>query len=229
MIMKTLLIVVIALFLGACASTQNVAVSPDTLDSLRGKSLVLVQRESPGFVAMTAGKGAFAVVGVGAAIAEGNKMVEENSVADPVMTISKAVADGLVINYGLALHGEAVNADSGDVESLVKQAGATDYALDVVTNGWGYMYNGFKFGDYYVGYSSKLRLIDVTTAKVISSGFCAYDAKKRGKAPVSRDKLLADNAAYIKQELADAANLCIQEFSANLFSVSSNSVAQQRL
>lgn len=224
--MKALLAVAVVLLLNACASTNNLAVTADALDSMRGKSLILVQRESPSFVAMTSGKGMFAVVGVGAAVAEGNKMVKTNNVVDPAMTISQAIADTLIDNYGLNLGGQTEITESGSIDTLVKHASGSDYALDVVTNGWTYIYDGFNFGEYYVGYSSKLRLIDVSSGEVISNGFCAYDAKKRGKGPVSHEKLLADNAAYVKQELADAASLCISEFAANLFSASLQSVAR---
>lgn len=219
--MRVLSLIVACALLGACASTQNLAVSPDTLDSMQGKSLVLIQRESPDFVAMTSGKGMFAVAGVGAAVSAGNEMVRENNVVDPAMNISRTLAQNLASNYGVTLRGETDMAGSGSVDDLVELASGSDYALDIATNGWTYIYDGFNFGDYFVGYSSKLRLIDVTTGEVISSGFCAYDAKKAGKAPVSHDTLLAHNAAYIKQELADAADLCIQEFTANLFSAPS--------
>ena len=225
--MKALTFGVLLLMLGACASTQNVAVSSDTRDAMQGKSVILVQRETPSFVAMTSGKGMFAVAGVGAAVAEGNKMVSENGIVDPAMTISRTLAENLVSDYGLQLQGETGVATSDSVDSIVELAGESDYALDVATNGWTYMYDGFSFGDYFVGYSSKLRLIDVRTGKVVSSGFCAYDAKKLGKGPVSHEKLLAENAAYIKQELADATDVCIQEFATKLFAVSPTSVAQR--
>ena len=219
--MRALSLIVACVLLSACASTQNVALSPDMLQTMQGKSLVLIQRESPDFVAMTSGKGMFAVAGVGAAVAAGNKMVRENDIVDPAMGISRVLAKGLVGDYGLTLLGETDKAESDDIADLAQMAGSGDYALDVVTNGWTYMYDGFNFGDYFVGYSSKLRMIDVRTARVVSSGFCAYDAKKAGKSPVSHESLLADNAAYIKQELTDAADLCVREFAANLFSVHS--------
>lgn len=219
--MKALPLVVACMLLGACASTQNLAVSPDTLKTMRGKSLILIQRESPGFVAMTSGKGMFAVAGVGAAVAAGNNMVGENDIVDPAMNIGRTLSQNLVDNYGLTPGGETDTAESDGVDNLVRLAGGNDYALDVATNGWSYMYDGFSFGDYFVGYSSKLRLIDVRTAQVISSGLCVYDAKKAGKPPVSHETLLADNAAYVKQELAGATDHCIREFTTKLFSAPS--------
>lgn len=214
--MKAVYFAVVCLVLTACASTTNVPVSHATLQYLRGKSVVLIQRETPGFVAMTSGKGMFAVAGVGAAVAEGNKMVEQNNIVDPAMRISRALGNGLSAEYGVQLEGETSMAKDDDVAALVILAGDNDYALDVVTNGWTYIYDGFNFGDYYVGYSSKLRLIDVHTGQVVSSAFCGYDAKKAGKPAVSHDTLLAEDAAYIKSELADATQQCVREFSSNL-------------
>ncbi len=216
--MKILPLIVTVLLLGACAAPQNLAVSSDSLLTMRGKSLVLIQRESPSFVAMTSGKGMFALAGVGAAVAAGNKLVDEHRIVDPALSIGRRVAENLVAQYGLTVQGETDLAESDSLTGIAALAGGSDYALDVVTNGWTYIYDGFNFDDYFVGYSSELRLIDVRTAEVISSGLCGYDAKEAGKSPVPHDTLLADDAAYIKQELADASALCVQEFTTNLFS-----------
>ena len=215
--MRAIILLFVCLSVVGCATTQNVTMSQDSLASLQGKSLTLIHRESPNFVAMTSGKGAFAVAGVGAAVAAGNKLVKENAIADPAMTISQSVAKDLANSHGLILQDRPTAMASPDLNEIAASASGSDYALDVVTNGWSYMYDGFKFGDYFVGYSSKLRLIDVGSAEVVSSGLCIYDAKKAGKTAVTHDALLANNAAYIKQELNDATNFCIQEFSQNLF------------
>lgn len=184
---------------------------------MQGKSLAVVKRESPNFVAMTSGKGMFAVAGVGAAAASGNKLVAENAIVDPALQIGESVANDLTNAHGLVLLPRPTAVKSGDVSEIAKSASGSDYALDVVTNGWSYMYDGFNFADYFVGYSSKLRLIDVRTEKVVSSGFCAYNPKKAGKSAVPHYKLVANDAAFIKQELADASEQCIREFSASLF------------
>ncbi|MGI9289048.1 MAG: hypothetical protein ACR2P1_26990 [Pseudomonadales bacterium] len=216
--MKKLLLTIVCLSVVSCAATQNQPVNPETLATLKGKSLTLIQRESPTFVAMTSGKGMFAVAGVGAAAAAGNKLVKDNEIADPAMDISSSLAQALTTRHGLKLQGQSAGVTaSNDMHDIVKLADGSEYALDVVTNGWSYIYDGFKFSDYFVGYSAKLRLIEVNTSKVISGGFCAYDAKKAGKSPVVHEKLLENNAAYIKQEISDAADFCTQQFIAELF------------
>lgn len=160
----------------------------------------------------------FAVAGVGAAAVAGNKLVKDHEIADPAMRISNSLAQTLTSRHGLRLQGQsAAVAASNNVNDIIQLADGSEYALDVVTNGWSYIYDGFSFSDYYVGYSAKLRLIDVQSSTIISDGFCAYNPKKAGKPPVAHDTLLENNAAYIKQEMAEAADFCSQQFLAELF------------
>jgi len=215
--MKALIAVILSMTLIGCAGAPTQRISDDAVSSLKGKSVTLVQRESPSFVAMTSGKGMFAVAGVGAAAAAGNNLVEEAQIEDPATAIGAALGQELAAKHGVSIVGQSnVVASSDDVAEIAQVATGADYALDVVTNGWSYMYDGFNFSDYFVGYSSRLRLIDVNTSTVLASGLCAYDAKKAGKAAVSHDTLTANDAAYIKQELSAAADVCVQHFSANV-------------
>lgn len=215
--MKTIIAAILCLTLIGCAGVPTQRISDDTMSSLKGKSVTLVQRESPSFVAMTSGKGMFAVAGVGAAAAAGNSLVEEAQIEDPATAIGVALGQELAAKHGVSIVSQSdavVNSDK--VADIVQVAAGADYALDVVTHGWSYMYDGFNFSDYFVGYSSRLRLIDVNTSTVLASGLCAYDAKKAGKSAVSHETLTADNAAFIKQELSAATGVCVQQFSANV-------------
>lgn len=216
--MRLILLLVVSLSLAGCAATQNKPVDSATLAGFSGKTLILVKRESPSFVAMTSNKGMFAVVGVAAAASAGNEMVKQKNIVDPAMTIASSLGQTLKSRHGMRVVGKTSAASaSGDLQEIVAMSGRNDYALDIVTTGWSYIYDGFKFSDYFVGYSANLRLIDVRTSEVVSTGFCAYDPKKAGKTAVTHDTLMKDNAAYIKQELADAARFCTQQFIAGLF------------
>lgn len=216
--MKKFLLLVICFSLAGCAATQNKPADPATLAELKGKKVVLVQRESPSFVAMTSGKGMFAVAGVGAAVAAGNKLVKEKNIVDPAMNIATSLGKTLNSRFGATMAGKTSGVASSDnLNEIIGLAGNSDYALDVVTNGWTYIYDGFNFSDYFVGYSARVRLVDVRTSEVVSSGFCAYDAKKAGKSAVTHDALLRNDAAYIKQELADATRICTEQLIAGMF------------
>ncbi|MGI9344042.1 MAG: hypothetical protein ACR2QV_14470 [Gammaproteobacteria bacterium] len=216
--MKTLLISVACIAVAACAAPQSKPIAPETLSSFQGKSLSLVQGDTPSFVAMTSGKGMFAVAGVGAAAAAGNDLVEEAEIEDPAIKISRSLARRLTADHALSLRGPTLRSEDADEAAEIAQlAKGSDYALEVATSGWTYMYDGFKFGDYFVNYSSKLRLIDVSSSEVISSGLCNYNGKLAGKSAVTHEKLLENDAAYIKKELADAKDFCVQQFTSGLF------------
>lgn len=215
--MKKVVALVLSLFLVGCAG-KNMAIDRATLPTLKGKSVTLVKNESPNFVAMTSGKGMFAVAGVGAAIAAGNQLVRDNQIADPAPNISRMLAQELNSRYGLSPIGDADKvAESTGVADIAKLANGSDYALDVATNGWSFMYDGFNFSDYMVGCSVKMRLIEVANSRVISEGVCAYDTKRAGKPLVRYEQLLEDNAAYIKQSLEDATLFCVDKFKTELF------------
>jgi len=199
--MKILLPALSCLLLVGCASAPTQRLS----------------EKSPTFVAMTSGKGMFAVAGVGAAASAGNKLVRENGIEDPALVIGETIAKDLSNQHGVSVSGRSSTiADSDKIDEIVQLALGNDYALDVATNGWSYIYDGFKFSDYFVGYSGEMRLIDVSTSQVVASGMCIYDAKKAGKAAVSHDTLMANNAAYIKDELAAATDSCLQQFRSEL-------------
>jgi hypothetical protein len=216
--MKKLILIILLMCLSGCAATQKIAVDRSIIPQLKGKSLVQVQRESPTFVAMTSGKGMFAVAGVAAAASAGNQLVADNQINDPALPTGEAVAESLVNEYGLINNGQTnVIIDSNSIDRIVAEAKGNDYALDVVTNGWSFIYDGFKFSEYLVGCSIKLRMIDVQAAKTIAEGLCAYDTKTAGKPNVSYEALLENDAAYIKHTLADATEYCANQFKTELF------------
>ncbi|MBT8138280.1 MAG: hypothetical protein KJP25_00810 [Gammaproteobacteria bacterium] len=215
--MKITAITILCLSLIGCAGIPTQPLSNDAMSNLKGKSLALVQRNSPSFIAMTSGKGMFAVAGVGAATVAGNKLVEEAEIVDPAKSIGDKLSQKLAAQHGVSIVKQpSAFANSDSVNEIVQIAAGADYALDVVTNGWSYMYDGFKFSDYFVGYSARLRLIDVNTSKVLASGMCIYDAKKASRSAVSHDFLLKNDAAYIKQELSAASDECVKQFSSTV-------------
>lgn len=216
--MKKGIVLLVSLLLAGCAGTVNKPIDRTVLPTLKGKSVALVTHESPSFIAMTSGKGMFAVAGVGAAAAAGNKLVKDCNIEDPAPKIGNLLSEDLSTRYGLAAKGPvAQEAGSKDVAEIVKLATGSDYALDVATNGWSFMYDGFKFSDYHVGCNVKMQLIDVASATPISQGVCAYSTKLAGKPAVAYEKLLENDAAYIKQTMEDAAAACAKQFKAELF------------
>lgn len=186
--------------------------------NFRGKSLVLVKRTSPDFKAFTAKKGTHTLINVNAAIRAGNGLVKDNKIVDPALDISKSVTRGLRSRYALTIAG--INrkvAEDDDLGTITKLGGSKDYVLDVATSDWGFTSNGFKFSEYLVTYSAKLRLIDVKESKVIAEGLCDYDWKAAGKEFVDYEQLLADDAAVIKQHLTESVKYCTKHYLTKLF------------
>ncbi len=215
---KKIVCIFVSLWLAGCATTPKILPLDTTGLGLKGKSLVLVKRNSPDFIAMTSGKGMFAVVGVGAAIITGNKLVKEKNIVDPALDISQSLSKVLTSRYGLGTTEiTRKTADEDDLNTIIALAAGKDYVLDVVTNGWNFIYDGFDFSHYLVGYSARLRFIDVKTAKVLATGQCIYDWKKAGKALVSYEQLLAHDAAVIKSYLAESVDHCTDHYVTTLF------------
>lgn len=215
---KSGLMVLCILLLIGCATTQTIQLDKATSTGLKGKAVILVKNEKPSFVAMTSGKGMFALVGATAAISAGNALVEEKKIEDPAMRISERLSPVLITKYGLTSKGQSETVpQSTDVNAIAKLSGDSDYALDVASTGWGFIYDGFKFSEYIITYSTKLRLVDVANAKVLSEGACAYSSKNAGKPNVSYEKLMENDAEYIKETLLEAAEYCAAKFQKDLF------------
>jgi len=216
--MKKILFAVVFLFLVGCASTKNVAIDKAVAPTLKGQSVTLVQHKSPSFIAMTSGKGMFALAGVAAATASGNELVKKDNITDPATDISTDLANELNSRYGLINKGTCNQiADSKAMPAVTKLAEGSNFTLDTISTGWGFFYDGFKFSDYYVVYSANFRLIDVASSKVISEGNCVYNSKKAGKPTVEHNVLLESNSAYIKQCLEEAKTLCTEKIKNELF------------
>ena len=216
--MTRLFVLLCILILSSCAGTQTVPLDKALLPALKSNKLTLITHESPSFVAMTSGKGMFAVVGVGAAVSAGNQLVKDNQIEDPAAEIGRQLALDLDVRLGLEVDsGKSMKVESTEIADIAKAASGKDYALDVETVGWSFIYDGFSFSEYIVGYSVKTRLIDVKKKKAVSKGMCSYDTKSAGKPNVSYETLVENDAAYIKQALQDATVFCVEKFKKEIF------------
>jgi len=213
---KIIIIGLLPLVVG-CSGYKARPVGPDTLPTLKNKSLSLVVHKSPGFMAITADKDLFTKSGFDAAYAEGNKLVKKMEIHDPADKICKTMAKVISAQYGLSYNENTiVRSRSKKMGSLVHLANGRDYLLDVETVSWSFAYK-VNLPDYYVQYSVKARLIDVNKAKSIGRSSCDYDSVIAGKQRVSYGKLVENDAAYIKQALNDASAYCVQKFKSDFF------------
>jgi hypothetical protein len=199
--------------LSGCVSTKTVAVGQNVLNGFRGATIVASQRGKPTFVAHTARKIMFGLVGAAAAISSGKDIIRDNDVPDPAVYISQALLTDLVRDEGLTSVKDTAATNTMDVAQLAKQYSGADLLIDVQTINWSFVYFPTNWSHYRVIYSAKLRLIDTKHAKLIADSFCARVPEETPDAP-TREELLDNHAAGLKKQLAVAADFCVQEFRA---------------
>ena len=208
------------LLLVGCVSTKNVKADVEMLRSDQPATVTVSARKKPDFVAMTAGTAAVGgLLGALAMIEAGNDIVEENGVQDPASYIGAELAKSMTQSLGVQLvENGGKLAESGKPGDLAKVYDNAHLLLDVQTINWSFTYFPTDWNNYRVVYSAKLRLVDTRTGKLRAEGFCARVPEKSDGAP-SRDQLLADSAALLKNELKVAADYCIGQFRANVLGV----------
>ena len=199
-----------------CASVNKLALDAATGSGLKGQTVAATARDKPSFAAMTAGKAAFALVGAAVAISEGNRIIADNTVADPAVAIGERLAQVLESRYGMQFVPTAVPVASNDVATIAKAYGdKARYALDVETVNWSTNYFVSDWSRYRVIYTAKARLIDLRGGAVVAEGFCKRIPESVADAP-TYDELMADNAARLKQELGLGADACVESLQAEM-------------
>ena len=118
------LVVAVALGLasfGAQAKDDLVPLSEADAAGLQGKIAAVTTHKTPSFVAMTAGKAAFALLGAAGMIKAGNTFVEKNAIQDPAVLLREQLGAALRDAYGLQLSpaDTAVTEEKKDRKSVV--------------------------------------------------------------------------------------------------------------
>ena len=211
-----LLIIISFLSAAGCAGTGSKTVNDSILSSLQGKTLSLIIHEAPDFLAITPEKNMLNQAGFNAAVTDGNQLVQERGIYDPAGELSRRLAEAIHADYGLVYDADLVKKSRArDTKALVRLANRRDYALSVETSGWLFTHN-IKHKNYHVKYYATARLIDVGQSRVIWKNSCEYDSLAVGNPLVSYQQLLEDDAAYLKQSLDEASEICANYFFADL-------------
>ncbi len=203
-------------FCSACVSTKNVPLDINSFEKIEFSKISLSKREKPDFSATTPGKAAFGGFGALAMISAGNKIIEENNIADPANFISAELGKTLAEKYGSV---EVLRSDkvvSGlKTQSVIDTYSDVGILLDVQTINWSFLYFPTKWGKYRVIYSAKLRLVDSGSGKLLAEGFCQRTPEYDDNAP-TKEQLLTDSAARLKEELLLGAKSCIEQLKMNV-------------
>jgi hypothetical protein len=209
---------VIALLAG-CVSTKNVSVSNDRTQEWRGKTVLLTTRPRPDFVAMTAGKAAFALIGVAAMISAGDSIVEKNGIEDPAPILGENLLSDAEARYGVVAAVPAhVAINTTDVAAMAHAAHGADLLLDVQSMGGQFRYFPTDWSHYAVDSGFKVRLIDVRSAALIAEGFC-HQTTQKDPSPPTKDELLADGAARLKSILTTQREACLQQLKKDVLAI----------
>jgi hypothetical protein len=202
---------VAASVLGGCATAPMTMTEQDT-SSLYGNKLTVVYYEPDSFLPMTNTKGAFAVLGVAAAVSEGKTLVKQHGLKDPAIEIKSRLAKDLSDIYQMSdiqVVSETMPYKS-DPENVAALASNEGIVLDVRTFGWGTMYYPFKT-KYKVNYVAQARLINAKEKREISAERCVINEKYSENSP-TYDELMENDAALLKQKLAKATTECTSRF-----------------
>jgi hypothetical protein len=196
------------LSLTACATVSHTPLSQETSLQLREKSVARTEYPVQDFSASTAGKAAFAILGAAAMISEGNAIVKENDIQDPAIAIGQGLAEKLTLVRNVSMVQPTKKATSDDIATLIETYPGTEYLLDVKTANWMFVYYPTDWAHYKVVYNARLRLIDSTKKSVIAETMC-NTTQGDDKNPPTKDQLLDNKAALLKEYLSKAASNCV--------------------
>jgi len=132
---------VLIVVLAGCVSTRNVTVTNERMQAWQGKTIAVTTRPRADFVAMTAGKAAFAVVGAVAMIEAGKTIVKENDVQDPSPVLTQGLLSEAEQRFGVVPAANTIVAvDTTDIPKLAHAASGADLLLDVQSMGSQFRY-----------------------------------------------------------------------------------------
>jgi hypothetical protein len=204
--------------LAGCVSTKTVELPAERIAKWQGKTVALTDRPRAGFVAATAGKAAFALIGVAAMVEAGKTIVTENAIEDPAPHLAHDLLAAVTQQYGLvAATMPPVRIDTTDTAQLAHAAHGADILLDVQVVGMGFRYLPTQWGHYVVDSSYKLRIVDVANASLVAEGFC-HQKLPEAEAK-THDELLADKAAVLKSTLDRQREHCQDQFQRSVLAI----------
>jgi hypothetical protein len=210
--LKMLAACAVALALCGCVSHKLVKADLAGLERSKAGKITVTRHDMPTFVANTAGKVTFGLIGVAAAVSAGNAIIRDNHVEDPADYISLQLAQKLSTQLALPVEqGRSIKPTSSATE-MAKMFPAGGLVLDVQTTNWSSMYFPTDWNNYRVIYVAKLQLFDTAKKSKVAEGLCVRVPEYTADAP-SYQQLLANQAADLKMRLRRSADGCIQEFS----------------
>ena len=208
----------------AHAKDKAIPLSKADAAALQGKTAAVVLHEPESFIAMTAGKAGFGLLGFAGMVKAGNDFVEKNGIENPTTLVREQLSALLQSEYGLQVQPVDTTATKEKkAAKLAKLHPGADYVLSVRQGGWNYSYYPTQWAEYWVGYSVQVQLIDTKTGRQVSNLACNANTMQSPVRP-SRDQLQANGAALTKNIVGHLGWTCVRLLGKEQFGI-----AEERL
>lgn len=196
----------------ACA--QAVPVHPGS--ALKDQTVVRTVRAKPDFAAITSTNVVATKTGTYATIRTGNKIIAAHRIDDPADHIGSELLAALHTRHGASSVAMPVTVRANDVAGLAMETRPlARYALDVRTTQWQVAYFPNDWSRYRLIYEAHARLIDTVSGAMVAEGHCKSMPVSSSGAP-TYETMLAENAAWLRMELAFVANSCVDSLKADM-------------
>jgi hypothetical protein len=205
-------VLLVALGLGACSSTQLRPLGSQSATALRGKSVVTAAPATPhDFTAFTPGKAVLGWLGEQAMRSEGNRIVIENGIADPAQAVARELSEALAVAIGVKpLAGAAsIASDERAPSVLSAKAGGAGLVLYVQTLDWRTWYHVTNFNRHRARLEMSADLIDTSTQAVVARAKCEQESPASVDVSPTYDEMVGAGAQRLKKELAQAQAACV--------------------
>ncbi|RYD48969.1 MAG: hypothetical protein EOP83_25770, partial [Verrucomicrobiaceae bacterium] len=174
----------------SCVSTKNSQLSAADRAAMRGKTVVLTQREKPhhwilkqsASLAMMAGPVGGGIAGA-VADKEGAAQIAKHQIANPNDTLARGVEKNLVAKTGVKIVSARGTTKSLGPKEVAQENPNADYVLDCFTTAWSGTFYPISAGKYYLTYGARMQLVEVSTGRVVAESFSFYQGKDRSNAP----------------------------------------------
>lgn len=205
---------------GAHAAKAPTPISDADAAALRGKTAAVTLHDKPSFIAMTAGKAGFGLLGVAGMVKAGNDFVKDNEVPDPSILLRDRLGALLQDTYGLQVKpvDTTVTEEKKPAKIAALHAADADAVLSVRTVGWNYGYYATDWSHYWVGYAAEVQLIDAKTGKSMSQAVCGSNTQANPIKPTLAN-LRADRAQLTKDILNGLGWMCVQLLAKEQFKI----------
>ena len=210
---KVIIPIILTTILTGCVSMENIPITSDVAKDLNGREVTYTKRDAPNFSNTQPGNAGFGEIGAAAAVSSGNAHIRNSNVEDPAIAITDELLKYLNDKYSLRItESDIAKIKTSSTKKIAKHFEEnSDYVLDVQTMNWSCMYRPLNWAKYYVIYSVRLRLIDVSSGEKVTEGFYYWSTPKE-YGYLSNNELFRENAKELKYQLGMAKEGAVELF-----------------